>query len=164
VKVAAGVRFNSHGLEIQGLCCSVDDQKDLGDIYRMVEAGRVDECAHILQFLWRSSLTSFHFVGPYYQFPRDQSAQTIHTCVMEVIRALHAVGFRVDVCVFDGAASNLGVVRIATRCREDPLPAADPDFEHYLLPPCSIHPVTKRNLWWMVDPVHQLKNCRCVES
>ncbi len=73
----------------------------------------------------------------------------------------HRAGFQVNVCICDGAASNVAAIGLFTGIGigENPLPN-DPDFDHYLMPSVSVHPVTGGALYWMIDPVHMLKSAR----
>lgn len=157
VKLRASVVFDSCGLRIRGLCASHSDLVEMHDVFQSMKNGFIEEACYALQFMWSSSTNGYRFLGPYFNFACDQNGESIHACVNAVIVALHKFDFQVDLCICDGASSNLNAIAIATGCNKQPL---DDDFQRYLLPPFSINPATQGKLWWIIDPVHLLKNVR----
>jgi hypothetical protein len=163
VKLAAGVVFNSTGQLIRGLCCSVDDMHGLHDVFQMVlRGGHGNETKYALQYSFGSLTSSFMFLGPFFEFDSEPLCKVVHPLTQNVLVAMEKHKFNVRLMICDAASINLQVIAAATR-NEDSSPlehVEDPDFDHWLLRPFSLHPSTGEKLFWMIDPPHQCKSVR----
>eukprot|EP00117_Sycon_ciliatum_P049175 scpid67563/ scgid34906/ len=156
VKVVSKVLWNSKSEEIYGLAMTDEDMASLNDIF--YELGSVDNTnrtEYVLQVIWRDLTSNFDVFGPYYTSSTSLDAKFTMACFLQSMQLLHSFGFKAIAAVFDGAATNLSMVKSMLGVHG----AFAAEGNDHRINASIDHPYwRKHKLSFVVCPSHQLKN------
>jgi len=88
VKVIGGLIWNSRSQRIIGL--AMTEKTTLHDVFQSMSSDQhVRQTIHMLQFLWRDSISAFDIVGPYYSNTESMPPKFVLVCILETIQRFH---------------------------------------------------------------------------
>lgn len=111
VKVIAKVLWNSKSQEMYGLAMTAKDMCSLQDVFETPTVDGQQRSEYVLQCIWRDMTGRFDIIGAYYSAPQSLNARFTAVCVRDALRLFHAYKFKCCALVFDGASTNLTMVK-----------------------------------------------------
>ena len=160
VKVIAKVLWNSRSNEVYGLAMTSKDMVSLQDVFFSSTEDGTQRAEYILQFIWRDMTGPFDIIGPYYTAATSLDAKFTLACVTDALRQFHNFAFKSCALVFDGASTNLSLVKALMGVRGPfgtlESPSAD---DRHAIQTSVAHPCWPgQQLHFVMCPSHQLKN------
>ena len=89
-----------------------DELPVLCDVYSSVIQSGCQKASYIVQFLWRDLTSGYDMIGPYFPVPNSMDANTLQQFFMLCLKSFSAYGFRVSIVLWDGASSNLTLLKM----------------------------------------------------
>ena len=89
-----------------------DELPVLCDVYSSVIQSGCRKASYIVQFLWRDLTSGYDMIGPYFPVPNSMDANTLQQFFMLCLKSFSAYGFRVSIVLWDGASSNLTLLKM----------------------------------------------------
>ena len=106
------VAWNLKGGGITGFTMAEDELPVLCDVYSSVIQSGCQKASYIVQFLWRDLTSGYDMIGPYFPVPNSMDANTLQQFFMLCLKSFSAYGFRVSIVLWDGASSNLTLLKM----------------------------------------------------
>lgn len=154
MKCIDGLVFNSSEGSVVGISCQ--DPTIVGDLFDNTPR-QVSNTQYILQFLWRDEASKFDVLGPWFTHNRDFNSPQLDAIFWKVIQHYSAVRMHVNLVVCDAASFNISFITNLC-CGDEGQTNSNPKSATFE-PKCT-NPFTERDIWFIVDPSHMLKNVR----
>lgn len=112
LKIQRKVAWNLKGAGITGYSASEEELKVLQDVYSTAVKPGSQKASYIVQFLRRHLTSGFDLIGPYFPVESSMSSNVLQELIMLCLEALSSYGFKVSILLWDGASSNLTVLKL----------------------------------------------------
>ncbi|XP_022803817.1 chymotrypsinogen B-like [Stylophora pistillata] len=93
-----------------------DELPVLHDVFSSVIQSGCQKASYIVQFLWCDLTSGFDLIGPLFPVPKSMYANILQQFFMLCLKSFHAYGCRVSIVLWDGASSNLTLLKMLCGC------------------------------------------------